>query len=67
MVYKLIEFIKEIELQGISRNIIILVISIYFDRDRYFYLGFGANLKSEIWQFRFNFFLKYIPLINIFP
>jgi hypothetical protein len=30
----------------------------------------NANLKisdiSEIWQFRFNFFLKYIPLINIF-
>jgi hypothetical protein len=50
---------------------IILVISINFDGDRYFYLGFGANLKisdiSEIWQFRFNFFLKYISLINIFP
>jgi hypothetical protein len=43
-------------LQVISSNMIILVISINSNRDRYFYLGFGANLKigdtciSEIWH-----------------
>jgi hypothetical protein len=50
---------------------IIFVIAINFDRDRYFYLGFGADLKigdiSENWQFCFNFLLKYISHINILP
>jgi hypothetical protein len=58
MIYKLIEFIKEIDqlikIAGISSNMIILVISINFNRDRYFYLGFGASINisdiSEIWQ-----------------
>jgi hypothetical protein len=43
MIYKLIEFIKEIDqlikIAGISSNMIILVISINFNRDRYFYFG----------------------------
>jgi hypothetical protein len=57
MISKLNESTKEIDLfikvLRVSSNNIILVTSINFDRDRYFYLGLGSNLKisdiSEIW------------------
>jgi hypothetical protein len=76
MVYKLIEFIKKID----------LLIKIAGNVQQYDYFGkfyqfwSGSILLSrvwckskntsdisEIWQFRFNFFLKYISLINILP